>query len=322
MNCMERLAWAAAAASVITASAAFGQTYPVKPIRVIMTVGSGADLVARVVAQRMSETLGQPVLVEIQSGAGGAVGADVVARAAPDGHTILLGAAGSQIMHVFLAKTTSYDPVKDFTPISQVASAVTGVMAHPSFPGNSVKEMIDYARRNPGKISYGSSGVGTTGHLSAELLKMLTGINMVHIPYKSGSQSVTDLIGGQIPISIISLSPVIPHLKTGKVKILGMNTSKRFRVLPVIPTVGEQVPGYEPPPAWMGYFGPAGLPQPIVRRLNEEIVKAVNSEEVRAKFEAIGFMVLTSTPEEFAATIRSNLETMAKVVKAAGIQPE
>jgi tripartite-type tricarboxylate transporter receptor subunit TctC len=304
-------------------SAAFAQPYPAKPVRVIMTVGAGADLMARLVGQKVGDALGQPLVTEIQSAAGGAIGTDLVARAVPDGHTLLLTAAFSQINRVFLAKNTPYDPVKDFTPIAQIASTISAVAAHPSLPASSMKELIEHARRNPGKVPYGSSGVGTTGHLSMELVKILTGVNMLHVPYKSGSQSVTDLLGGQIPLSVVSLSPVIAHVKSGKLKLIAMNTGQRFRLLADVPTIGEQIPGYEPPPAWTGYLGPAGLPEGIVRRLNAEMNAAARSPEVRDKLEAIGFVVsATNTPAEFAATIRRDLEHVGKIVKSAGIQPE
>jgi tripartite-type tricarboxylate transporter receptor subunit TctC len=320
---MIRLTTAALAAALAAPFAAFAQPYPAKPVRVIMTVGAGADLMARLVGQKVGDALGQPLVTEIQSAAGGAIGTDLVARAAPDGHTLLLTAAFSQINRVFLAKNTPYDPVKDFTPIAQIASTISAVAAHPSLPASSMKELVEHARRNPGKVPYGSSGVGTTGHLSMELVKILTGVNMLHVPYKSGSQSVTDLLGGQIPLSVVSLSPVIAHVKTGKLRLIAMNTGQRFRLLPDIPTIGEQIPGYEPPPAWTGYLGPAGLPEAIVRRLNTEMNAAARSPEVRDKLEAIGFVVsATTTPAEFAATIRRDLQHVGKIVKSAGIQPE
>lgn len=302
---------------------AWGQVWPAKPLRVIMTVGAGADPMARLIGQRVGDAIGQPLVTEIQSAAGGSIGTEAVARAAPDGYTLLLTAAFSQINRVFLARNTPYDPVKDFTPIVQVASTVSAVAAHPSLPAHSMKELIEYARRNPGKIAYGSSGVGTTGHLSMELIGILTGVHLLHVPYKSGSQSVSDLLGGQIPLSVVSLSPVLAHAKSGKLRILAMNTRERFRLMPEIPTVGEQVPGYEPPPAWTGYLGPAGLPEPIVRRLNTAMNTAMRSAEVRDKLEAIGFLVTEpNTPAEFALTIRRDLDHVRKIVAAAGIQPE
>ncbi len=301
----------------------WAQAWPAKPVRVIMTVGAGADLMARLIGQRVGGAIGEPFVTEIQSAAGGSIGTEMVARAAADGYTLLLTAAFSQVNRVLLARNTPYDPVKDFTPIAQVASTVSAVAAHPSLPAQSMQELIEYARRNPGKVPYGSSGVGTTGHLSMELIGILTGVHLLHVPYKSGSQSVSDLLGGQIPLSVVSLSPVLAHARSGKLKILAMNTRERFRLMPEVATIGEQVPGYEPPPAWTGYLGPAGLPDPIVRRLNTEMNAAMRSADVRNKLEAIGFLVTEhNTPAEFAATIRRDLEHVRKIVTAAGIQPE
>ena len=288
-----------------------------------MTVGQGADLLARLIGQRVGDAIGQPFVTEIQSAAGGAIGADMVARALPDGHTLLLTTAGTQINRVFLTRVMPFDPVKDFTPITVIAATITAVAAHPSLAAHSMTDLVELAKRSPGKLAYASSGVGTTGHLSMELIKMLTGADLLHVPYKSGSQSVGDLVGGQIPLSVVSLSPLLAQVKAGKIRLLGMNTPQRFRVFPDVATVGEQIPGYEPPPAWSGYLGPAGLPPAIVRRLSEEMNKAMASSEVRDRLEAIGFVVLSpNTPEEFAAGIRRDLGNVGKIVKAAGIQPE
>ena len=302
---------------------AFSQTYPTRPVRVIMTVGAGADLMARLIGQRVGDAIGQPLVTEIVSAAGGSIGAEMVARAAPDGHTLMLTAASSHVVRPFLARNTPYDPVRDFTPLAQVAGTITAAAAHPSLAANNMTELVELARRQPGKVAYGSSGIGTTGHLGMEFLQMLTATEFLHVPYKSGSQSVGDLVGGQIPLSVVSLSPLIAHVRAGKLKLLGMTTAQRFRVFPEVPTVGEQVKGFEPPPAWSGYFGPAKLPEAVVRRLSEEINKAIAETEVKDKLEAIGFVVLAqNTPAEFAAAIRRDLDNVGRIVKAAKIQPE
>jgi len=200
---LSRARWcrcAAALALSLAGSTAFAQSYPAKPIRVIMTVGQGADLLARLIGQRVGDAIGQPFVTEIQSAAGGAIGANMVAHAAPDGHTLLLTTAGTQINRVFLTRVMPFDPVKDFTPITNVAATITAVAAHPSLTAQSMTDLIELARRNPGKLAYASSGIGTTGHLSMELVKILTGADLLHVPYKSGSQSVGDLVGGQIPL--------------------------------------------------------------------------------------------------------------------------
>jgi tripartite-type tricarboxylate transporter receptor subunit TctC len=287
-----------------------------------MGVGGGAEVVTRLTAQKMSEDFGQPVLVEMQPGAAGSIGADMVARSAPDGYTLLLANTSSQIMRPFLARNTPYDPVKSFTPIVRVAEAVLCVMANPSLPVKSLKELVDYAKRNPGKISYGSSGIGTNHHLSGELVKQVAGIDMVHVPYKGGADVLTGLITGQVPVAFGILATAASQVKTGKVKILAINNAKRYSAMPDIPTVTEQLPGYEPAPGWMGYFGPAGLPRPVLTRLHTELVKVLAQPEIRAKAEGIGFTVETDTPEEFAAEIKRDIALVGRIVKAAGIQPE
>ena len=312
----------AAMSCIAAPPAAFAQAYPSKPIRIIMAVGGGAEVVTRLTAQKMSEDFGQPVLVEMQPGAAGAIGADMVARSAPDGYTLLLAGTSSQIMRPFLAKNTPYDPIRSFTPIIRVAEAVLCVLANPSLPMNSLKELVDYAKRNPGKISYGSSGIGTNHHLSAELVKQVAGIDMVHVPYKGGADVLTGLVTGQVPVAFGILATATSQVKSGKVKILAINNAKRYSAMPDIPTVSEQVPGYEPPPGWMGYLGPAGLPRPLVGRLYNELVKVLAQPDIRAKAEGIGFTVETNTPEEYAAQIKHDLALVGKIVKAAGIQPE
>ena len=302
--------------------AALAQAYPAKPIRNIIALGGGAEVLARLVAQRAGDALGQPIVVETQSAAGGSIGAQMVARSAPDGYTFLYAATNSQIWHVFLAKTTPYDPVKDFTPITKIGEALLCVVASNAFEANSMKEMIDYARRYPGKLSYGTSGVGTTHHLSGELIKQVTGVDMVHIPYKGGAQVLTDVVGGRISVAFSILATADPLLKSGKIKLLAVNNARRSPLLPNVPTIAEQIPGYESPPGWMGYFGPPGLPQPILRRLNTELVKALNHPEVRAKSDEMGFVIGSSTPEELAAQVRHDLDLAGKIIKAAGIQPE
>lgn len=302
--------------------AAQAQAYPVRPIRSIMTVAGGADVVARLVAQGLTGALGQPVVVEIQSGAGGAIGAETVARAAPDGYTIMLASASTVVMNRFLSKSARLDPIRDFTPITKAFETVALVVASPSLQVHSMKELVEYARRNPGKLSFGTSGMGTTHHLSGEAIRILTGIDWVHVPYKGGPPVLTDLLSGQIQVGFTILATTAPFLKSGKVRILAVNGAKRYHVIPEVPTVSEQLPGYEPPSTWGGYFGPAGMPPAIVRRLHEEIVRLLNSPEIRAKAEDIGFVTSTSTPEELTETIRRDIAYTARIVKAIGIRPE
>lgn len=302
--------------------AACAQAYPARPVRTIMTVAGGADVLARLVAQKLGDALGQPVVVESQSGAGGAIGAEMVARAAPDGHTIMLAAASTLVMHRFLSKYTRFDPIKNFTPITRAAETILLVVSNPSLPVNSMRELIDYARRNPGKIFYGTSGVGTAHHLSAEMIRAVTGIQWVHVPYKGGPPVLTDLMGGQIHVGFTILATMKPFMDGGKIKVLAVNNSSRYPVIPDVPTVSEQVPGYEPPPTWMAYFGPAGLPQPVANRLHDELARIIGLPEVRSKAQDIGFVAGASSPGEVTEMMKRNFATVEKMVKAAGIEPE
>ena len=312
----------AAWACIAVPLAAQAQGYPSRPIRSIMTVAGGADVVARLVAQGLTGALGQPVVVETQSGAGGAIGAETVARAAPDGYTIMLTSASALVMNRFLSKSARLDPLTDFTPITKAFETVALIVTSPALPVGSVRELVEYAKRHPGKLSYGTSGIGTTHHLAGESIRLLTDIDWVHVPYKGGPPVITDLIGGEIQVGFSILATAAPFIASGKIKILAVNGAKRYHVIPNVPTVAEQLPGYEAPSTWGGYFGPARMPRSIVARLHDEIVRILNSPEVRAKAEDIGFPVATSTPEELRATIRSDIEYTAKIVNAVGIRPE
>ena len=310
-------------ALVAATSSAQAQAYPTKPVRSIMTVAGGADLVARMVAEHLTQALGQPVIVEQQAGAGGAIGAEMVARAQPDGHTIMLTAAANIVVRGFLTKNTPYDPVKSFTPIAKVAETVLVVIGNPNAPFSNMKEMIDYGRKNPGKLSFATSGIGSNHHLSAELLHQVTGIQWVHVPYKGGPPVLTGVMADPTQVGFSILATSSSMIKAGKVRVLGVNHHSRYpSALPNVPTVSEQVPGYETPPGWMAYLGPAGMPEPIVKRLNAEIVKVMNSPQVKAKAEAVGFVSATSSPAELGETIKRNIGVIAKIIKAAGIEPE
>ena len=309
-------------ALLVVLGAAHAQPYPSRPIRSIMTVAGGADIIARLVAQGLTTALGQPVVIESQAGAGGAIGADAVARAAPDGYTIMLTSASALVMNRFLSRSARLDPLKDFTPITKAFETVALVVTSPALPVGSVRELIEYAKRHPGKLSYGTSGIGTTHHLAGESIRLLTGIDWVHVPYKGGPPVITDLIAGEIQVGFSILATAAPFVASGKIKILAVNGAERYHVIGDVPTVTEQLPGYEPPSTWGGYFGPAGMPRAIVARLHDEIVRILNSPEVRAKAEDIGFPVATSTPEELTATIQRDIEYTARIVKAVGIRPE
>src|SRR3954467_9996962 len=242
VNCMAALLLASIAAPAVA------QNYPAKPIRMVMSVSGGAEVIMRIVGQKLTETFGQPVLIDIQSAAGGAVGAEIVAKSPPDGYTLMLATSSAITMRPYLARNTPYDPIRDFTPIIKVAEAVSCIAANPNAPFDSVKGMVDYARRNPGKLSYGTSGVGTSHHLSAEMVRQVTGIDWVHVPYKTAPQLMNDVISGQIPVSFTILATISSNVKAGKLRVLGIYNAKRYHLIPDVPTIAEEIPGYEPPP--------------------------------------------------------------------------
>jgi tripartite-type tricarboxylate transporter receptor subunit TctC len=309
-------------ASAAAPQTSLAQTYPAKPIRLVMSVSGGAEVVVRIAAQRWLETTGQPMIMEVQSGAGGAVGAEMAAKATPDGYTLLLATASAITMRPHLAKSTPYDPIRDFTPIIRAGEAVLVVAANPNAPFASIRDMVQYAKSNPGKLTYGSSGVGTNHHLSAELLRRAAGIDMLHVPYKTAPQLMNDVIGGQLPVAFTILATISSNVKAGKLRVLGVYNSKRYHLIPDVPTLAEEVPGYEPPPGWMGYLGPANLPPALVTRLNTDLAKFYTEPQMQARADAAGIMVNTSTPAEFAELLKREYSQVGRVVKAAGIQPE
>jgi tripartite-type tricarboxylate transporter receptor subunit TctC len=300
------------------------QTYPLKPVRVVVSFAPGGslDLAARLLAPKMSESLGQPVVVENRAGAGGFIGADVVAKSAGDGYTLLFTTPATHVIGAFLSKSMPYDPVRDFTPVTIAVDTMLSIAVHPSFPANTLAELIDYARRNPGKVSYGTSGIGTAYHFAGEQLKFLNGIDMVHVPYKGSGPSTADAIAGQIPVLFTGLDQALTHAKTGRLRLLGLIANRSFAPMPELPALAEVVPGFEKPPSWHAYFAPAGMPAPILARVHGEIVKAMNQPEVKDKLEAAVFLIVGNTPEQFSAQLKSEVERMAKVAKAAGIKPE
>ena len=305
-------------------SLAFAQAFPAKPIRMITEfgAGSGGDIILRVVTTVMAETLGQPIVVENRSGAGGVVAAEAVVRAAPDGYTLGTYSPNALVTRRVLAKGGSpIDVLKDLTPITALGDAVMLVFVQPNGPIKSLKELIDSARANPGKLSYGSSGFGSIHHLAQEQVAMITGANMLHIPYKTGTEAVTALVSGQIPVTYAILGSIGPHLRAGKVVALARVGSTRLESMPQVPALTEIAPGFEPPPGWEGMFGPAGLPQPILRRLNTDAVKALGLPQSKVKLNELGFDIIANTPEEFTALIRSQIELVSRIAKSAKIQP-
>jgi tripartite-type tricarboxylate transporter receptor subunit TctC len=303
---------------------ALAQNYPVKPVRIFTQFAAGAsgDTTVRIMAAPFSEMLGQPVIVENRAGAGGLLAAEAVQRAAPDGYTLLAGSSSTQIIRIFLSKNVPFDPQRDFTAITQISESVPTIVVNPKLGVNSLAELLEYARRNPGKLAFGTSGIGSDHHLSGEEIKQLSKVDMLHIPYKAGAQALVDVMSGQLPMAFVIHTQALPHIRSGKAKALAVVKEKRFALLPEVPTVTEVIPAFEVPPSWTGLLGPAGLPPALLARISSDAIRAMNLPETRARYAEGGQEVVASSPEEFAAKIRRNLELVARIVKAAGIQPE
>ena len=325
MSCL-RNAWKAALLPVLCGMVAMAhaQSYPSKPIRVIVPFASGTvlDVVARLVGGKMNASMGQPVIVENRAGAGGRTGSEQVARAAPDGYTLLFGTSSTHVSGVFMVKSMPYDPFNDFTPLGAAVNAVGVLVVHPSVPVNSVRELLDYAKANPGKIAYGSNGIGTSYHLITELIKLSTNVDMLHVPLAGAGEMMNSLVGGHIQMGFNSVGEIRQYIQSGKLRPLAVITPKRFTALPELPTLQETVPGYEPLDVWFGYFGPAGLPQPMVTRLNGEIVSGLNAPDVSAKLEGAGMQIIAGTPQELTQRMKREMQTYARIFKATKIEPQ
>ena len=298
-------------------------TYPTRPVRIVVPQSPGAstDLTARVVAQRLTAALGQTVLVDNRPGAGSLIGTEVVAKATPDGHTLLV-VASSLTLNPILHKNLGYDPVRDFAPITQLSSFPNMITVHPTLPVKTVKDLIALAKSKPGGLNYGSSGTATGTHLSAELFKHMTGIDMVHVPYKGGGPAVQALLGGQVHLNFATVSSVLPHVRAGKLRAVAVTTPKRSAVLPDVPTIAESgVTGYDHGP-WNGFLAPAKTPRAIIARLYEETAKFLHSPDTRQFFLNEGAEPVGNKPEEFGAIIKSEIAKWSKVIQAAGIKAD
>ncbi len=303
---------------------ATGSAWPAKPLRWIspFAPGGGADITSRIIAQKLGPALNQQVLVDNRGGAGGNIGVDMAAKSPPDGYTLVLGTIGPIAINVSLYKKLPFDPVKDLAPITQAANALNVLVVHPSLPAKTVKEVIAIARARPGELSFGSSGPGATDHLAGELFKTLTGVNMVHVPYKGGAPAMLDLMAGQVQTVFSTVSTAIGAIKGGKVRAIAMTGDKRFELMPDLPTIAEAgVPGFEVR-NWYGVFVPAGTPKDIVTRLHGELVKILQLSDVKSKLLESGIETLHSTPEQFAAYIQAETKRWAKVVKDSGARAE
>ena len=300
-----------------------GQAFPSKPIRLVVpyAAGGAVDAVCRPLAQKMTELTGQPVILDNRPGGNTTIGAAIVAKSAPDGYTIIMTSINHYIVP-FFSKNVPYDTVKDFTPIVMVTIVPNIVAVHPSLPIHSVKELIEYAKANPQKMYYGTTGIGSTHHLGGVMLAQMAGIEIEHVPYKGGNPTISDVLAGSIPMAILTATTILPHARQGRLRALGVIEGKRARAAPELPSIGEVVPGYAIPDTWLGVLGPAGVPRPVAESLNAIIRKAISAPDLKPRLEGLGFDVTGSTLDEFAAAVRSDTEVIRQIVTTAGIKPE
>ena len=309
-----------AAACAVAGTPAWAQSYPGKPVRIVVPQlpGGGNDTIARMVAQKLTVALKQQVVADNRPGAGGLIAAELVAKSAPDGYTLLLANVATMAIIPNVQKKVPYDPVKDFEPVSLVASAPLLVVVHPSLPVTSVRQLIALAKAKPGKLNYASNGVGSSTHLATEMFKMMTGTKMVHVPYKGLSAATTDLLSGQVQVMFSSAVAMMPQVKAGRLRAIAMTGAKRSPAIPDVPTVAEAgVPDYEAG-SWYGICAPAGTARPIVDQLSREIAAAVKLPDVIERLALEGVIPVGSTPEQFAAYIKRELAHVRDVVKASG----
>jgi tripartite-type tricarboxylate transporter receptor subunit TctC len=321
MNAIPRVALLLIA--FFTACAGLAQDYPDKPIRIVVPFapGGSTDVLARLVGQKLGERWGQPVLVENRAGAGGNIGADQIAKSAPDGYSLLLGGVPHAISASLYSKLP-YDLARDLTAVAEIASFPSAIVLHPSLPAHSVAELIALARARPGQLSFGSAGVGSPNHLALELFDSMAGVRMTHVPYKGSGQLIGDLLAGQVQLASMGTPVALPHVQSGKLRAIAVTGATRSSLLPEVPTVSEAgLPGFEVT-SWYGMFGPAGLPANIVAKLNSEIGRAVTGPDVKERLAALGAEPSVKTPDEFARHVREEIAKWAKVVKESGAKAE
>ncbi|MBS0291049.1 MAG: tripartite tricarboxylate transporter substrate binding protein [Proteobacteria bacterium] len=300
--------------------AALAQNYPTKPVTIVVPFAPGGttDILARIVGQGLTSELGQPVIVDNRAGAGGNIGASLAAKAPADGYTLFMGTVGTHAINQALYKKMPFDPVKDFAPISRVATVPNLLVANPKEPYKTVKELIAYAKQHPGKVTFGSPGSGSSPHVSGELFKSMTGTELLHVPYKGSAPAMTDLLGGQISIMFDNMPSAIQHVRSGKLRPIAVTTAKRSPELPDVPTIAESgVPGYEAM-SWFGMFAPSGTPKPVLDKLSAALIKVLNQPDVKKKIAEQGGDVVAETPAQFAAFIKSETAKWGKVVKDSG----
>ena len=300
------------------------QTYPSRPVRVItpFTAGSAIDTLARVLGQKMADAWGQQVIIDNRIGANGIIGTEAAAKSPPDGYTIYLGNISTLAVNPHLYNKLPYDPIKDFAPVTMAATIPVVLVVHPSLPAKSVKELIALAKAHPGQLNYASGGTGSAQHLPMEMLRVDAGIDITHVPYKGLGPAFNDVLGGQVPMMFAGVSNVVPHLKAGRLRVLAIGSPKRSPSLPDVPTVAQAgVPGFDFD-SWSGYLTPAATGKDIIAKLHLDIIRTLTLPDVREKLLALGFDLVGSTPDEFAALIRTDVARFGKLVKAAGIHAE
>lgn len=310
----------AAIAAVMAPLLAFAQSYPSKPVRVILASPAGGtpDVVARMVAPGLSSKLGQQFIIDNRGGAGGLIATELTAKAAPDGYTLFIGGPGSLTIIPHLRQNMPYDTLRDLAPVSLIAIGPYLLITHPSVPARTVKELVALAKAEPGKLNYASAGNGAANHLAMELFKSLAGVNITHVPYKGAPLAVTDLLAGNANLMLNSIPPVLNHIRAGRLRLLGVSSAKRSSQLPDVPTVSEAgVPGYEFI-TWFGLLAPARTPPQIVARLNDTVAKVVRAPEVRSQLESLGYELGGGSAQQFTSYLRAEMEKYGKIVKASG----
>ena len=317
----------AAGAALIAASVpALAQTdaaagYPRKPVRLIVPFppGGGTDILARPIAQKLTERWGQQVIVDNRAGAGGTIGADLTAKSPPDGYAFMLGTNGTHGINQSLYRSLPYDTLRDFTPITLVAIAPNILVVHPSVPVKSVRELLALAKAKPGALNYATPGNGTPPHLAAEIFKSMAGVDLTHVPYKGAGPAVIDLLSGQMQLMFANAPVVLPHIRAGKLRSLATTSAKRLSILSDFPTIAESgLPGYEAD-TWYGMFGPAGMPAPLLDKINQDVVRVLTLPEIKQLFAGQGAEVSTNTPVQFAAVLKTEVAKWAKIIKQTGI---
>jgi tripartite-type tricarboxylate transporter receptor subunit TctC len=309
--------------SALGATTVAAQAFPVKTIRIVapFPAASVADVLARPIAQKMNEAWGRPVIVDNRTGAAGNIGADLVAKAPPDGYTLLLGTIGTNAINDALYSRMPYNVRTDFAPVSLVASAYLLLVMHPSVPVRTVKDVIALAKARPGELNFGSAGAGTTPHLAGEMFKYLTGVSMTHIAYKGSPQSAIDLMAGRLDLIFANGTAALPQIRAGRMRLIAISAARRDPGMPEVPTIAETVPGFEITP-WWGLFAPAGTPREVVARLNAETARILALPDVKAGFANLGLIAASSSPEQFGAYVQEEIVRWAKVVKASGARAD